>query len=65
MGQFLELGLKLTDDEHYRYVQESGQAIKRRLEQLNIRALSQTELEKEKKDIEREEHAKVRRRLGF
>lgn len=58
-------GREMTDDEHYRYVQESGQAIKRRLEQLNIRALSQTELEKEKEDIVREERAKVRRRLGF
>ena len=58
-------GREMTEDEFYRYVQESGQAIKRRLEQLNIRALSQTELEKEKEDIVREERAKVRRRLGF
>ncbi|MFZ9156446.1 MAG: hypothetical protein ACO22A_08875, partial [Schleiferiaceae bacterium] len=62
-------GREMTDDEHYRYVQESGQAIKRRMEtpgmRQMIRAGKEEDARKAVTAIVREERERARRRLGF
>lgn len=62
-------GREMTDDEHYRYVQESGQAIKRRLETPGMRQMIRSGKEEDARKavtaIVREERERARRRLGF
>ena len=62
-------GREMTDDEHYRYVQESGQAIKRRLETPGMRQMIRAGKEEDARRavtaIVREERERARRRLGF
>jgi len=62
-------GREMTDDEHYRYVQESGQAIKRRLETAGMRAMigsaKEQELRKTITGIVKEERERVRGILRF
>lgn len=62
-------GREMTDAEHYRYVQESGAAVKRRLDTPGMRRQIQTakeaDLRKTITGIVKDEREKVRGRLGF
>ena len=62
-------GREMTDEEHYRYVELSGQAIKRRLDTPGMRAKIRTgeeqELRKALTGIVKDEREKARTKLGF
>jgi hypothetical protein len=62
-------GREMTDDEHYRYVQESGSAVKRRLDtpamRQTIRSGNEEAVRKAVTGIVKEERERVRTRMGF
>lgn len=62
-------GREMTDEEHYRYVQEAGAAVKRRLEapgmRQQIKTAKEADLRKTITGIVKDEREHVRSRLGF